>query len=52
MDSGNSFDSGRMNETRNLSPISLHIALLWIRLISTLWFNMVIQPAALASPGA
>ena len=35
----------------NLSPISLQIAPLWIRLISTLWFNMVIQPAALASHG-
>jgi hypothetical protein len=40
-----------MNAMCSLSPISLQIAPLWMWLISALLFNMVIQPAALTSPG-
>jgi len=40
-----------MNAMCSRSPISLQIAPLWMWLISTLWFNMIIQPAALASLG-
>jgi len=40
-----------MNAMCSLSPISLQIAPLWMWLMSALWFNMVIPPAALASPG-
>jgi len=40
-----------MNAMCSLSPISLQIAPLWMWLMSAWWFNMVIPPAALASPG-
>ena len=40
-----------MIATCSLSPISLQIAPLWMWLMSAWWFNMVIPPAALASPG-